>query len=385
MVKTGLHHLLESQLHLLPGKRVGLVSHAAAVLPDLTSNVDALLQAGVNLVALFGGEHGFSGATAETNLVDHTLDLASGLPVYSLYGLSKELSAGYLEHVDVILFDMQDIGARFYTFLSTLRYVLQGAAQIGKSVIVLDRPNPINGLDLEGPLLQPGYESFVGPAAIPVRHGMTYGELARLINEKQSTAADLTVIPMLGWRRAMWFDHTGLPWAPPSPGMAHFPAAILFPGTCLVEGTNLSEGRGTALPFEIAGAPWLDGVRLAKELNQHALPGVRFRPLSFQPCTGKHASSLCNGIQVHVTDRHVFRPLLTGAHLLAACLQIALPEFSILPTSWEGDHPHLDMLMGNDKLRIALQSGAALTQQVEAWQQDVQDFMKLRDNYLIYE
>ncbi len=385
MIKTGLQVLLKSQFHLIANQRVGLISHSAAVLPDITRSVEALLHAGVQLRALFSGEHGFSGSTAETKHVDHSMDAASGLPIYSLYGLSKELSATYLDAIDVILFDMQDIGARFYTFLSTLRYVLLSAAQNHKPVVVLDRPNPINGVDLEGPLLRPGYESFVGPAEIPIRHAMTYGELAQMMNEEQDIGADLTIIPMQGWRRTMWFDQTGLPWVPPSPGMAHFPAAIVFPGTCLIEGTNLSEGRGTALPFEILGAPWLDGDRLAKHLDQHAIPGVHFQPITFQPCTAKHAGSLCSGVQIHVIDRQVFQPLITGVRILAACQEIAQDKYEILPTSWEGDRPHLDYLMGSNELRLALNSGLDITDLENQWSQDINTFLHRRQAFLLYE
>ncbi|MGQ9768886.1 MAG: exo-beta-N-acetylmuramidase NamZ family protein, partial [Anaerolineae bacterium] len=281
-VRTGLEVLCDRR-DPLAGGRSGLITHPAAVLPDLTSSVDALLEAGVRLTALFGMEHGFASSAADGVAVGHGRDARTGLPVFSLYGATREPTAEMLAGVDVLLFDVQDVGVRFYTFISTLYYILRSARQHGVSVIVLDRPNPLNGLAIEGPSVAPGYGSFVGIAPIPIRHGMTIGELARYLNAEHHLGAELTVVEMQGWRRAMWFDETGLPWVPTSPAMPHLSTAIVYPGTCFIEGTNLSEGRGTALPFEVVGAPWLDGHALAHALNQLALPGVRFRPTQFEP------------------------------------------------------------------------------------------------------
>lgn len=383
-VKTGLQALLADQQALLRGRRVGLVAHPAAVLPDLTAAVDALRQAGVRLTALFGPEHGFGGAAADGLSVPDAVDPRTGLPVYSLYGPVKEPTAAMLAEVDVLVFDMQDVGVRFYTYLSTLFYVLSGAAKAGCPVVVLDRPNPIDGLTLEGPTVQPGYESFVGVAPLPIRHGMTLGELARYLCAEFAIDAELTVVPVQGWRRAQWFDETGLPWVPPSPAMPHLSTATLYPGLCLVEGTNLSAGRGTALPFELCGAPWLDGYELAAALNRLDLPGVRFRPLTFEPSASKHAGQFCQGVQVHVTDRRRLRAVELGLHVIAACRAQAPDRFQFLPTSWEGQPPHFDLLLGGPATRQGLLAGEPLAALVSAWAGDLAIFAELRQRYLLY-
>ena len=235
--------------------------------PDLTSSVDALLTSKVNLTALYGPEHGISGAAAEGAKIGNVTDARSGLPVFSLYGERREPNEEMLRDVDVLLFDMQDVGVRFYTYISTLFHVLKGAAKNHKEVIILDRPNPITGTRVEGRLIDAGFESFIGIIPIPIRHGMTLGELALYMNTKYEIGATLDVITMQGWKRAMWFDDTGLPWVATSPAIPHFATTILYPGMCLLEGINVSVGRGTALPFEICGAPWIDGNELAEKMN----------------------------------------------------------------------------------------------------------------------
>ncbi|HEX9074266.1 MAG TPA: DUF1343 domain-containing protein, partial [Anaerolineae bacterium] len=249
MIQTGLDVLITERLDLVRGRRVGLVTQPAAVRADLTHAVDALLGAGVRLTALFGPEHGWDGSAADGAAVDDAVDARTGLPVYSLYGETREPAAAMLANVDVLAFDMQDVGARFYTFISTLFHILRAAAKNDKAVVVLDRPNPINGAAVEGPLVEPGLESFVGILPIPIRHGLTCGELARYIAGECKLRVDLTVVAMRGWKGTLWFDETGLPWVSPSPAMPHLATATVYPGMCLVEATNLSEGRGTALPF----------------------------------------------------------------------------------------------------------------------------------------
>src|SRR5688500_11104046 len=253
MVKTGLDILVHEQAHLLANQRVGLVSMPAAVLPDFTSSLEALCSGGINVTALFGPEHGFRGAALDGARVSDATDPRTGLPVFSLYGAINEPTAEMLANVDELVFDMQDVGVRFYTYLSTLFYVLRGAGKAGKSVFVLDRPNPSPGSLVAGGSIAPGFESFVGIINIPMRHGMTLGELARYMNTEYALSADLHVIGMHGWQRDMWFDETALPWIPTSPAMPHLSTATLYPGMCLLEGTNLSLGRGTALPFEVCG------------------------------------------------------------------------------------------------------------------------------------
>ncbi|MGQ9841682.1 MAG: exo-beta-N-acetylmuramidase NamZ family protein [Anaerolineae bacterium] len=382
-VRTGLEVLCDRR-DPLAGGRSGLITHPAAVLPDLTSSVDALLEAGVRLTALFGMEHGFAGSAADGVAVGHGRDARTGLPVFSLYGATREPTAEMLAGVDVLLFDVQDVGVRFYTFISTLYYILRSARQHGVSVIVLDRPNPLNGLAIEGPSVAPGYGSFVGIAPIPIRHGMTIGELARYLNAEHHLGAELTVVEMQGWRRAMWFDETGLPWVPTSPAMPHLSTAIVYPGTCFIEGTNLSEGRGTALPFEVVGAPWLDGHALAHALNQLALPGVRFRPTQFEPAASKHAGQMCQGVQIHVTDRAAFRPVEAGLHVVAACRAQAPERFTFLSTSWEGRPPHFDLLAGNATIREGLAAGVPVAELTAGWPAIAAEFEERRQPHLLY-
>ncbi|MBN1876685.1 MAG: DUF1343 domain-containing protein [Anaerolineae bacterium] len=384
MIRTGLMILLHKKLHLLNGRRVGLVTHPAAVLPDLTGTADALLRAGVQLVALFGPEHGLSGAVADGATVADGVDPRTGLPVYSLYGEHKTPTPEMLKGVDVLIFDMQDVGVRFYTYLSTLFYVLKGAVNANKPVIVLDRPNPINGITQEGPLLAPEFTSFVGTLNVVIRHGLTMGELAQYINAEYNLNVDLTVIPMQGWQRAMWFDETGLPWVPTSPAMPHLSTTTVYPGMCFLEGTNVSEGRGTALPFEICGAPWIDGQVLADALNAQALPGARFRPTHFVPSDSKYKGELCSGIQIHVTDRNALRPVTLGLHLLATLHTLYPETFTWLRQSWEGAHPHIDLLLGTDQVRGALDNQTSVDDIVASWEQERKEFTQTAALYHLY-
>lgn len=384
MIEIGLQTFAREHPALLKGRRVGFVSHAAAVAPDLSHALDMLLQNGVRVTALFGPEHGFDGAGADATAIDDAADPRTGLPVYSLYGTSKEPSAMMLNGVDALVFDMQDVGARFYTFISTLDYVMRAAERAGKEIFVLDRPNPLNGAQLEGPLVEAGLESFIGHLPVPVRHGFTTGEVARFIARTKKMNMAMTVVPMRGWTRGMWFDDTGLPWIPLSPGMPRFSTTVPYPGTCLIEGTNLSEGRGTGLPFEVLGAPWLDGYALAQDLNRRDLPGVRFRPHVFTPTDSKHRGIKCAGVQVHVADRTTFRPVYTGLHILAACLAQDPERFAFLDTSWEGAPPHLDLLCGTPRVREGVRDGVAVDEIVADWDETDRAFRLAREPDLIY-
>jgi len=383
-MQSGLEILLRRDCDLLRGKRIGLVTHPAAVLPDLTAAADALLAAGVRIAALFGMEHGAAGAAADGEAVGHAVDGRTGIPIFSLYGGTREPTAAMLDGLDVLVYDVQDVGVRFYTFISTLYYLLKAAGRHGVPVIVLDRPNPINGVALDGPRVEPGLTSFVGIAPIPIRHGLTVGELARYFDAEFGFGADLTVIPMAGWRRELWFDETVRPWVPTSPAMPHLSTATVYPGTCLIEGTNLSEGRGTALPFEQVGAPWLDGDALAAELNRLELPGVRFRPAEFVPSASKHAGKVCRGVQAHVLDRRVFQPLAAGLHLIAACRGQAPDRFEFLASSWEGRPPHFDLLIGDAAVRQMLAAGAAVPDVLAGWAEGVAAWEAERRSYLLY-
>jgi len=383
-VLTGLDCLIADGATQLLGRRVGLATHPAAVTGDLTDSVTALLRCGVTLTALFGPEHGFSGAVADGQRVQDAVYRDTQLPIYSLYGTAQEPTPAMLADVDVLVFDMQDVGVRFYTFISTLFYVLKGAAKADIPVVVLDRPNPLNGIVREGPVLAPGFESFVGVLPIPLRYGLTMGELAYYMNETQGLRADLTVIPMVRWQRGFWFDETGLTWAPTSPAMPHLSTAMVYPGTCFLEGTNVSEGRGTALPFEVCGAPWIDGEALAAHLNVLALPGVRFRPTQFVPAASKFAGEVCAGVQIHVLDRATFRPVTAGLHLLAALKALYLLDFAWLPQSWEGARPHIDLLAGTDQVRRAVDAGMDVAGLVAGWADAVAVFEDACRPYALY-
>jgi uncharacterized protein YbbC (DUF1343 family) len=384
MIELGLEVFLREHERILRGRRVGLVTHAAATTRDFISNVDAMLQRNVRVTALFGPEHGFDGAGADATAIDDATDAHTGLPVYSLYGATKEPRAEMVTDVDVFVFDMQDVGARFYTFISTLDYILRAAEKFDKELIVLDRPNPLNGIQIEGPLVDAGLESFISHIPVPIRHALTTGELARFIAHTFQRRVALQVIPMRGWQRRMWFDETGLSWIPLSPGMPRFETTIIYPGTCLIEGTNLSEGRGTALPFEIVGAPWLDGYALAQQLNRLELPGVRFRPHVFTPTDSKHRGIKCGGVQIHVTDRAALRPVYVGLRVLAACRAQNRERFEFLATSWEGAPPHLDLLAGTARVREGLLAGEPVDAIVADWEPIAATFRATRAFALLY-
>lgn len=376
IVQTGLEQWVNNPDPSLGKLRLGLVSHPAAILPDLTGAVDALRKAGYQLTALFGPEHGFGGAAADGAHVGDTTDRRTGLPVFSLYGTAKKPTKAALALVDALVFDMQDVGVRFYTYLSTLFYVLKAAGQAQKPVYLLDRPNPITGNILEGGGIEPGFESFVGVVNLPIRHGLTLGELANFLNAEHALGAEMRIVTMKNWRREMWFDQTGLPWAPTSPAMPHLSTAILYPGMCLLEGTNLSLGRGTSLPFEVCGAPWLDGYALAEEMNALNLPGVRFRPITFVPSASNHAGQECQGVQAHVSDREAFRPVTMGLHLLNVTRKLSGKAWA-----WK---PHFERLAGSGWVRSALGTETGVGEIVARWAESISGFVHQREKYLLY-
>lgn len=380
-VKTGLDVLLEDDARLLHGKRVGLITNMTGVDRELRSSVDLLARLpGVELVALFGPEHGVRGDAQAGDHVGDARDAATGLPVYSLYGEHREPSAQMLQGIDVLVFDIQDVGARFYTYPYTLAHALGAAKRAGIAVVVLDRPNPIGGVLVEGPVLEPAQASFIGLYPIPIRHGMTIGELAGLFNTEFGIGAALQVVRMQGWRRDAAEPGNMLPWVPPSPNMPTPETALVYPGTALLEGTNLSEGRGTTRPFEIVGAPWIDATALAARMNALELPGVRFRPTWFTPSFSKHAGVACAGVQLHVIDRSAFRPVRTGLALVAT-LQAMYPDmFRFEP---EQD-PFFDKLAGNDWIRQQVRVGRPWPDIEAQWQPGLAAFEQLRRRYLLY-
>lgn len=374
-VLTGIDVLKRDGFQLLKGKRVGLVTNHTGVDRDGVSTIDLLHKAdGVKLVALFSPEHGIRGAVDKP--VPDGKDEKTGLPVYSLYGDRKRPTAVQLEGVDTLVYDIQDIGCRFYTYLTTLGYILETAAEHKKKVVVLDRPNPIGGLAVEGPVLERGLESFTGYHPIPVRHGMTLGELAKLFNVERKIHADLEVVRVEGWRRGDFFDRTGLLWINPSPNMRSLGAALIYPGVGLLETTNLSVGRGTDRPFELLGAPWLDGRRLAAELAKSPPAGVRFVPTRFTPSSSVHAGKECGGVQVLVDDWQKFSPLETGLTLAAALKRAH-------PADWQTRR--FNVLLAHPPTLEALERGDNVSKIRQSWQRGLDEFGEVRKKYLLYE
>lgn len=384
-VLPGISVLLRERLQTLRGARVGVVAGPASVAPDLSHVIDLLCRAeGVQVTALFGAEHGVRGdAQAGVTVADET-DPATGLPVYSLYGQTKRPTAEMLRNVDVLVVDLFDVGCRYWTFLYTTAYVLQAAAEHGKRVVVLDRPNPLGGTVTEGNILDPAFASFVGLYPIPIRTGLTLGEAARLFNTAFGIGADLEVIPCQGWRRTMDFTQTGLPFVPPSPNTPTPDTLTLYPGTCLLEGTTVSEGRGTTRPFEIIGAPWIDARRLADALNERNLPGVRFRPAYFVPTFGKHQGTRCAGVQIHIMDRAAVRAVTVGVHLLHVLRTLYPGDFAWRPPQREGGRYFIDLLAGTDRLRLDIDAGKDPDAILAAWEAERAAFEKTRAAHLLY-
>jgi uncharacterized protein YbbC (DUF1343 family) len=399
VVETGLDVLCAERLDLLKGRRVGVLCHPASVTRELVHAVDRLIGAGVRPTRLFGPEHGVRGEAQDMVGVDHDKDARTGIPVSSLYGTTFESlapAAADLADVDVLIVDLQDVGSRYYTYVWTMALAMQAAARAGVAVVVVDRPNPLGGVALEGGTVEPACESFVGLGAVPVRHGMTAGEIARMVRAGMPWGAprfgrpldcELTVVPMRGWRRAQSFDDTGLPWVMPSPNMPTLETAFVYPGQCLIEGTNLSEGRGTTRPFEIVGAPFLDGYDLAKRLDAMALPGVRFRPLSFRPMFHKFSGKSCGGIQLHVTDRARFQPYRTGLGLLLAARAQAPADFRWRTETYEfvSDPPAIDLLTGSAAVRRAVDAGASLADVTATFAEFERAFAERRGPHLLQE
>jgi uncharacterized protein YbbC (DUF1343 family) len=388
MVKTGLEVLLESRLELLAGQRVGLVVNPTSVDRELRHAVDLLhARHGVNLTALFGPQHGIRGETQD-NMIEWEgfADARAGLPVYSLYGDTRVPYPEMLANVDTLVFDMQDVGTRIYTFIYTLAHCMQAAARDGKRVVVLDRPNPINGRAVDGNVLDPEYASFVGLFPIPTRHGMTVAELARMFNADFGIGCDLEVVPMEGWRREMWYDDTGLPWVFPSPNMPTLDTATVFPGMVHVEGTLVSEGRGTTRPFELVGAPHVDPYALVASLEREEIPGCRLRPCSFQPTFQKHAGRLCGGLQIHVTDRERFPAVLTGIAILRAIYALAPERFEWKQPPYEYVHDRLpfDVIAGTNRVREQIVAGTSLSEFETGWREGIAAFERQRQPSLLY-
>jgi uncharacterized protein YbbC (DUF1343 family) len=389
-VATGLDVLAAGRFRALRGLRLGLVCNPTSVDRRLRHAADLLASApGVRLAALFGPEHGIRGEAPYMAAVGDEVDRRTGLPVRSLYGEtapSLRPTTGQLQGLDALVFDLQDVGARWYTYQATMMLCLEAAAGAGIAFWVLDRPNPIGGLAVEGPALRAGFESFCGLHDLAVRHGMTVGELARLFRAERELPVALTVLPCRGWRRGMHQRETGLPWVLPSPNMATPETALVYPGMCLLEGTNLSEGRGTARPFELFGAPWLDAHRLVEALEAERLPGARFRPASFVPTFDKHAGQRCAGAELVVADREAFRPFRTGVAVVAAARAQDPARFRWRTEPYEFTEgvPAFDLLCGSSRERLAIEGGVGWRHLAREWQAEERAFARRRERYLLY-
>ncbi|HZS53176.1 MAG TPA: DUF1343 domain-containing protein [Bryobacteraceae bacterium] len=375
-VKTGLDVLVEEHFQPLTGKRIGLATNQTGITFDGRRNIDVFAHAlNVKLTAIFSFEHGLNGTREDTH-IGNSIDEATGVPIYSLYNEDvRKPTPAMLKDVDVLVYDKQDNGARFYTSVTSMAYLLEAAAEHHIPFYVLDRPNGINGVDVAGPLLDVKYVSFVTyMPGFPIRHGMTMGEMARYFNGEKNLGADLHVIQMQGWRRSMWFDETGLEWVNPSPNIRNLTEAILYPGTCLLEGKSVSVGRGTDTPFEIVGAPWFRAREVAKYLNALHLAGVRFMPRRFRPNASVYKDEECQGVDIQLGNRDVFDPVTMGMELVAAILKFHPGKVSLLPR-----------LVGSDEVLAKFQAGESGRQILDESRAELAKFRQLRAKYLIYQ
>ncbi|MCY3698532.1 MAG: DUF1343 domain-containing protein [Gemmatimonadetes bacterium] len=389
-VRPGIDVLLADSSHFIDGRRVGLITNRSGVGRDGTSAIDLLHgYAGAELTALFAPEHGIRGTEAEGSAIDDATDEGTGLPIYSLYGETRAPTPEMLASIDVLAFDIQDIGSRYYTYVSTMALAMEAAGRAGLPMVVLDRPNPIGGLT-QGPVLDPAFATFVGLYPVPVRHGLTAGELARLYRGAFGVEVALHVVPAAGWSADRWFDDTDLPWIAPSLNMPSLESATHYPGTCLFEGTNLSVGRGTPTAFQVLGAPWLDAEAWVAEIGAVAgvaeaagalrLPGVEIRAVAFtpeSPSDGRFGGEEISGIRLTVTDRSAYDPVRTAVAALLAARRLS-------GDAWEWRVRHFDRLAGSDRLRLAIDRGAPLDEITSEWAADVAAFEALRRPYLLY-
>lgn len=384
-MKLGLDQI--SQLKKLKNKSIGVLCHAASVNSKREHILEVLKDFYVK--KLFGPEHGIWGVAQDMESIEQDREPISRIPVFSLYGSnanSLKPRKEWLEGLDAVVCDLQDVGSRYYTFVYSIAFMMQSCALARIPVYVLDRPNPINGSDVEGGKILPGYESFVGLYSLPNRHGMTVGELATYFNEVHRIGADLTVLKLQAWTRKKYLDHTPFPWILPSPNMPTLDTAIVYPGMCLLEATEVSEGRGTTRPFEIFGAPYVEPEKLKKHLSGFKLPGVFFRPLFFKPGFQKYAGQVCGGLQLHVVDRKRFRPYLTGLAILKALYDLYPNHFKWREKPYEfvGDIPAIDLLTGSNEFRKRLKQGFLWKEMRDFYEEGKSSLLSLRKNYLLY-
>ena len=374
----------------LVGKRLGLITNPTGVTKTLKAALDGLHEhEGFHLAAGFSPEHGLRGEVQDALHIGDFRDADTGVPIYSLYGENRRPTSRQLADLDALVFDIQDVGVRFYTYISTMLLAMEACAEADVEFTVLDRPNPISGTKVEGGILKQDFTSFVGSCAIPIRHGLTVGELALWANEMLGINARLTVCQVQGWQRPMWADDTDLPWVMPSPNIPTLETAVVYPGTCFIEGTNLSEGRGTTKPFELFGAPWISGRKLAAHLNALELPGCRFRPVFFEPTFSKHAGKVCQGVQIHVIDREMFQSVASGVHILKIIHKLYPHDFKWIATLEQeaAGRLHIDLLAGTDELRKTL-DGRDYEQGVDdllnKWQTEAASFQAESKAFLLY-
>lgn len=378
-VSPGIEVLLKEEKNVLSGKKVGLITNPTGIDSKLTSIVDLLHDdPDINLTALFGPEHGVRGDAQAGASVEYYIDEKTGLPVYSLYGKTKKPTPEMLKDVEVLVFDIQDVGTRYYTYIYTMAYAMEAAKENDIPFIVLDRPNPQGGETVDGPVLEPEFSSFVGLYPIPLKHGMTIGELATLFNKEFKIGADLKVIKMKGWKRDMDYDDTGLPFVLPSPNMPTVSTTFAYPATGLIEGTNVSEGRGTTKPFELIGAPYINSDELAGKLNALRLPGVKFRAASFTPTFSKHAGKLSHGVEIYITDREEFKAVPTGLHIIKTIQDLYPGDFEFLAAN------NFNLLIGNGWIMSRIKEGTTVNEILKEYQVKQDAFKKVRKNYLLY-
>ena len=382
VVRPGIDVLLTDSIHLVQGLRVGLITNQTGIGADGVPSIDRLSDhPGVQLVALFSPEHGIRGTVEAGVDVADQVDVRTGLPIHSLFGATLKPTPSMLDGIEVLLFDIQDVGARYYTYIYTMALAMEAAGEASIPFIVLDRPNPVGGRQVQGNILDPAFASFVGRYPLPMRHGMTPGELAILFRQAFGVEVELRVVPIEGWSRDTLFSDTGLPWRSPSPNMPDLESALHYSGTCLFEGTNLSVGRGTERAFQWVGAPWLDGDELARILSEAGLPGVRFHPARFtprEPGDGKFDGVEVSGVRLEVTEPGSYDPTLTAVAVLVEARRMSGDR-------WQWNIEHFDRLAGTQRLRNGVEQGESATAITQSWEQDGEEFRELRDRTLIYQ
>lgn len=387
-VTLGVERLLNGELDLLRGQRVGLVCNQASVDHGFRHVADLFHQnPDINLTTLFGPQHGIRG-DVQDNMIEtgHAVDRKTGLPIYSLYSETREPTEDMLRDVDTIVVDLQDVGTRIYTFVYTLANCMRAAKRLGKKVIACDRPNPIGGTKVAGVVLDPACVSFVGQFPIATRHGMTFCELGRMFNEHFGIGCELEPVTMSGWSRELWYDETDSPWVLPSPNIPTVDTTVVFPATVHLEGTQMSEGRGTTKPFEFAGAPYIDADDFAAVLTELQFPGVAFRACGFMPTFQKHAGQACGGVQIHVTDRESFEPVIAGIAIVRSAFDLYGKDFRWKdpPYEYEYNRNPFDLISGSEKVRDAIESGESLKAIEQSWRAPLVEFQRLRDQFLLY-